>query len=354
MDWTFIVQIIFSIVIILISYNAITGEKEKKTLSLIGSNSISRLQIYISKFCSLFIASSIILLISILMGLITILIIGRIPVDSILIGRLGVFFLMSMFYGSIFIFIGLGCSIFSHSSTLSLLYAISLWLFLVIVLPESIDIAVKSTQTEPSNYELQHMYNEVQFYIGQNIFGDLQKTISSDKTYSDAEKEQLIEDIKKRMIEIDNENVLNTREIIDYIRNVYISRYRKQQQWKRFSPAIVFRRFSEKLFYEGSYEFLDVLEQLENFSISFHEDMYRRYNARKDGFLSTFVEINGERIRIRPDQPNFEHNGMEFQARDYDLRESLSMMMNDFILLLLLFSGLGVFGFIKFIRYDMR
>ncbi|MFC1551426.1 ABC transporter permease [Candidatus Latescibacterota bacterium] len=357
MDWTFIVQIIFSIVIILLSYNAITGEKEKKTLALIGSNSVSRFQIYISKFISLFSASSIILLISMLMGLITILIIGRIPVDSFLIGRLGIFFLVSMLYGSIFILIGLGCSVFSHSSTLSLLSAISMWLLLVIVLPESIDIAVKSTQTEPSNYELQQMYNEEEFDFNPNAYSDLKNMISPDRTYSDTEKEQLIEGLNKRMVELDNENVLRKRAIIDYIRNVYTSRYWAQQQWKRFSPAIVFRMISEKLFYGGNYRFLDLLEQINNFSNSFHEDMYRRYNIRRDrigGIMGTAVEINGERVMISLDRPSLEYNGMEFLASKHDLRESLSLMMNDFIILLLLLTGLGVFGFIKFINYDIR
>ena len=47
LDWTFIIQVLFSLLLLLLSYNSISEELESKTLALIASNSISRWEIYV-------------------------------------------------------------------------------------------------------------------------------------------------------------------------------------------------------------------------------------------------------------------------------------------------------------------
>ena len=49
LDWVFIIKIIFSLYVIIIGYNSISGEKEEGTLRLTLSYSMSRIKILLAK-----------------------------------------------------------------------------------------------------------------------------------------------------------------------------------------------------------------------------------------------------------------------------------------------------------------
>ncbi len=56
LDWSFIISVVISFVVILFTFDAISGERERGTLALMLSNSVPRGVILLSKFLGAFIA----------------------------------------------------------------------------------------------------------------------------------------------------------------------------------------------------------------------------------------------------------------------------------------------------------
>ena len=352
LDWVFIVQILFSLLIILLSYNAISEEAESKTLTLVAANAISRWQIYLGKFISIFLITAAALLVSILTGLITILFINKIPVNGELLVRIFLFFISSLIYGALFIFIGLGCSILMRHSTTSLLIAISVWLFLVIILPESAGSIIKRSQTKPSEYELTLQYDELEDGIRKKSI-ILSEKINAKAFYTEKEKEELFEDTRKKFLEIVNENTDQKRQLADYILILNVNRYLAQQRWQSLSPAILFRQITETLMYGGDYRYIDFIQQLREFTFQFQE-YYDKQNVEKDNWPGVWANVNGQEMWISPDYERPEYNHMEFELRPPSIGKSIGNALQKLVILLSALIGVGVWGFVKFVRCDIR
>ena len=231
-----------------------------------------------SKFLNIFLLSSSILSVVMLSGIITILLMNKIPFDSSLVVRLMLFFILSLLYSALFILIGMGCSVVTRLSTISLLVSVSIWLFLVVILPESIGIIVKRTQNKPSDYELTEMYR-VKFQSRFKKRNDITKLIESQRNYSEPEKQEKIEQIRSTLFEANNKYALECQQLDDYILQLHIRRYQLQQRWKKLSPAVLFREITERIMYSGNYYFLDFLEQVRRFAVSFRDNMYKKYGT---------------------------------------------------------------------------
>jgi len=105
-DWSF-VGTVMSFLAILLTFDAIAGERERGTLSLMMANQISRGQVLFAKYLGAFVSLMVPLIIGILMNLLVINFIGSIPFEVgewlRILGMVGLFALLV----SIFIFLGL-------------------------------------------------------------------------------------------------------------------------------------------------------------------------------------------------------------------------------------------------------
>ncbi len=352
-DWTFIIIVLFSLLLILLSYNTISDEIETKTLLLNCSNPVSRWELFLGKCISMLLIASVILIVSMLSGLITIILLGDISVDSALMGRLAVFYALSLLYGSIFILIGMGSSVLVRRSTVSLLVSMSAWLFLIVLLPESIEVIIKKYQDNPSDYELTQQYEQMDMSIYRQL-AEIRQENKKHDNLTDPEVQQLLTTIRSRIVEIGNEHSKKQRDLADYILQLQVNRYTKRQKWKKFTPAILFREIAEKIMYSGNFRFLDFIERARQFSIRFQDDMTRRYNVTKSNYSSVRAEINGEFMIIEPEVPKMEYNGMELEVSNSSLVDSLRAALKEVLMLLCMSLFIGIWGFIGFVRCDIR
>lgn len=276
LDWTFLIQMFVSLVAVLLSYSAFSDEIERGTLSLIGSNSISRLQIFIGKFVALFSVSSFMLLLPVAAGLITVQAIGIIPVSNDLIIRFLLFLGVSFLYMSLFLLIGMSVSLITRRSTISLFIASSIWLIIVVIIPECSEIIVKRVQNNPSDMELAQQYDQVYeaFY---NVYFAIGKNIENNQPYSEEELQKAIKVAQAELINLGESTVPKFQKASDYILQTRRNRIAKRRMWKMLSPSILYRDISEKIMYAGSYRFLDFYGQVRVFWFRFVEDMERKY-----------------------------------------------------------------------------
>lgn len=134
LDFTMIVQIVFSLFALLFTYNAVNGEKERGTLRLIFSNAIPRTHFIISKTIGAWIGLVVPLLIPILLSLLMVQLMG-VRMDSgewlRVAGLIGV----SVMYTSLFVVVGVLVSTLTSRSSVSFLWCLVSWIAFVLIIP---------------------------------------------------------------------------------------------------------------------------------------------------------------------------------------------------------------------------
>lgn len=136
-DLTFVVQFLLSFFAILLTYSALSHEKERGTLRLVLSNPIKRAAVVSAKYLSALATILLPLLAGLITGLIFLSLSPVVLITSAFIVSLFLFIAVSLLYISVFILIGLLFSTLSHSSKNSLVLCLIVWTFLVVIIPKS-------------------------------------------------------------------------------------------------------------------------------------------------------------------------------------------------------------------------
>ena len=136
-DLTFVVQFLLSFFAVVLTFNAITTEKERGTLRLVLSSSTKRANLILTKYLSALFTVVLPLLFGIVLSLIILNLTGVIILSFSILMDFLLFFLVSLFYISFFILLGLFCSSLTYRSKNSLVLCLLLWVLLVVIFPKS-------------------------------------------------------------------------------------------------------------------------------------------------------------------------------------------------------------------------
>ncbi len=135
LDFLFIVTIIMSLLAILFSYDAITGERQSGTLRLVVANSVSRTKILFGKFIGGAASLLIPFILSLLVGALYISVNPAIQWDGSAWAEFLLLTLASSTFITLFYLLGLMVSTFSRYSSTSILTCLFLWVLLILVIP---------------------------------------------------------------------------------------------------------------------------------------------------------------------------------------------------------------------------
>ena len=135
LDFLFIVTIIMSLLAILFSYDAITGERLCGTLKLVIANSIPRTTILFGKFIGGTASLIIPFILALLVGVLYINLNPDIQWDGSAWAELGLLAAASITFITSFYLLGLMVSTFSRYSAISILNCLFLWVLLILVIP---------------------------------------------------------------------------------------------------------------------------------------------------------------------------------------------------------------------------
>ena len=135
LDLIFIVTIIMSLMAILFSYDAIAGEREKGTLKLMISNSISRANLLLGKWIGGTLSLLIPFILSLLISAIYIAFNPNISWDGAAWMTFFLFLLASIMFIAAFYLLGLLVSSFSKYAATSILTSLFLWVIFILVIP---------------------------------------------------------------------------------------------------------------------------------------------------------------------------------------------------------------------------
>ena len=154
LDWTFVIGLVMSFMAVLFTYDAISGERETGTLSLLMSHSVSRATVLLAKFIGAFLTLMVPLLIGILLNLMIINVSELVSLDGSEWTRIGIIFVISAVYISIFLWLGLFISSQFSNSSSSLLVLLLIWVVFVVLIPNTVGVLASSFQQVPSSSEV--------------------------------------------------------------------------------------------------------------------------------------------------------------------------------------------------------
>jgi ABC-type transport system involved in multi-copper enzyme maturation permease subunit len=153
-DVTTVSIYLLGLLAILLSFDAVSGEKERGTLALILSNALGRWQILLGKYLGGMIALTLALLMSLAAAMIVWLVSG-VQVAGATWLRIGLWFISILLYLSAMFSIGLLISVFTRRAAVSLLIGMVAWFFLVIFIPVVASFAASQLARLPSVYTLE-------------------------------------------------------------------------------------------------------------------------------------------------------------------------------------------------------
>ena len=144
LSWTFIAALVVSFIALLFTFDAVSGEKETKTLALSLANPVSRATLLWGKLVSAVLSVMAMVVVGTLTSLVIILVLGRGGLSLALAGEVLAFLVITALLAGTFAACGLFASVVSRSSNVSLLMALAFWLAFAVVIPNSSTFVAKT------------------------------------------------------------------------------------------------------------------------------------------------------------------------------------------------------------------
>ena len=151
LDLMFAVKFILSLCALFLTYEVISAEKEKGTLKLALSNSVSRNQLISGKIIGNYVSMLLLFLTPLLMSLIVLLLFPGIALTSEDWLRLVLIFAMFLLYISVFFALGIFISALTARASTSFLVLLFIWIALVIVIPGASVVVAELIRPIPSS-----------------------------------------------------------------------------------------------------------------------------------------------------------------------------------------------------------
>jgi len=142
-DYLFVVEFVFSLFAILMSFDAITREKENGTLRSILANAVSRPVLATGKLVGGYVTLALPLVVSFLVGLLTLQLSGMSVFEPEFLARAEWVLVSSLLYIAVFFLLGLLVSSSVSSTYAALVLSLAVWLTVVLVLPRAGSLAAQ-------------------------------------------------------------------------------------------------------------------------------------------------------------------------------------------------------------------
>jgi ABC-type transport system involved in multi-copper enzyme maturation permease subunit len=342
LDWAFIIGVIVSFAAIILTYDAISGEREDGTLKLMISNSVSRASIILGKYLGGVVSLFIPLAVAIMLNLIIILILG-VNFTAMQWGRIGIISLISLVYISCFLMLGLFISSITRNSATSLVILLFLWTIFIAIVPSSGRIiAGEIRKVAPGrivNKKLGDAWDQVLDHYPSG-------TLNWNWNYEPPVPEQVIRRGKATW------EVAEVRDRIrDDHRKEMIHQLRLAQNLMRVSPMMTYTFLCEAVAGTGSSRSESFMAQVKRFRDEWREWTFSEDKKDKDSFHI----ISNEKWTKPYSQkaPDFEHLPRFYEELP-SLKDSFRSGLPDLSLLILFNVVLFMASYLVFMRYDVR
>ena len=201
-DWTFMVGVFISLLALLLTYSEISGERESGILALTISNPVRKSDLLLGKYISAVVFLSVLLLMGLMIDVLILRIIGNVYLGISDFYKILIIFILSVLFISLISLMGIFCSVLFKSSSISLLFALLIWIAFIFVIPNLSFIAGEYVRPAPSPIVLEEnirIAND-QFRGRISISDSLLEPIVN-KPIPDEQKRILVEQLQKEIYE---------------------------------------------------------------------------------------------------------------------------------------------------------
>jgi ABC-type transport system involved in multi-copper enzyme maturation permease subunit len=342
LNWAFIIGVIVSFAAIILTYDAISGEREDGTLKLMMANSVSRASIILGKYLGGMVSLLIPLASAIVLNLIIVLILG-VNFTAGQWARIGIVSLVSMIYASCFLMLGLFISSISKNSVTSLVILLFLWTIFIAIVPSSGRILAGKIQKLTPGRITGKKIGDTWEQVASRYPSD---TFNWNWNFQPPVPEQVIRRGKCTW---------EIEEVKDQIRDDYrkemLAQLKLAQNLMRVSPMMMYTFLCEAISGTGSLRSESFMVQVKNFRHEWREWVFSEDRKDKDSFHVTSAESwTRSYSQKEPDYANLPR----FSEKSPTLKDSFRAAQLDLAFLILLNVVLFMASYLVFMRYDVR
>jgi ABC-type transport system involved in multi-copper enzyme maturation permease subunit len=300
-DFFSVIIIIFTVLAILLTYGAVSGEKEDGLLSLALSYSVPRSKILFGKYLGALVSVAVPLLLCFILGVLFVVGSKNVEVDATFFGSMAFLFSASLLYLSCILVVGLLASARTKTSFSSLLFLLTFYLVFTFLIPQ----AVKSYANNAISARMRSVESNIRNLVneGYKKRGEAYQTAAFKKTWvipRDGDNMQLYGGIILKRITspefLEDQNITNSymlRTEREYAQKVYNLKEqdmavventrRAQNKLLAFVPSSSFGRIAELAADTGDESLKRYLRQI---NLYWHQ--YMSYLDQKNAFGTRF------------------------------------------------------------------
>ncbi|MCY3553593.1 MAG: ABC transporter permease subunit [Candidatus Poribacteria bacterium] len=159
-DWVFIIGYVLSLIALIFTFDAISGEREHGTLRLMLANSIPRHTVLIGKFLGALISTSIPFMLAVLVNLLMLSSASAVHLNIQAWGRIGIILFIALLYTCLFLALGLLVSARVQRSAVSLVILLLTWVTFVAFMPSTLAALASGFSSSMSRHEYFDRYGQ--------------------------------------------------------------------------------------------------------------------------------------------------------------------------------------------------
>jgi ABC-type transport system involved in multi-copper enzyme maturation permease subunit len=339
-NWGFILTVLFSFLAIIFSFDAVSGEKERRTLALCLSNPVKRSHILIAKFIAVNAVLIACALVGILLALLILMLAPSVGITAETFSEVGLFLLFVVFFTAGMSAIGLFASVMSRNSNISLLLSVSLWLVFLIAIPNFAQtLGMAAWPVEKVNVMQTKIYEK---------YKEIEASFPDGKWRSNRSNPfQPQHEIRANMMMAFDKNEA------DFLGEYYAAQFRQLEntrRWTWISPLAVFEYGTEALLDGGYPRVHRNYNDLQNFKIQYLQ-WFKDFDAKDDEsphWYNPAEDLSTTRKAVAYEEIP------QYAERRATVAERLAETLKYLGVMLAYMGVMLVLTIIRFERYDVR
>ncbi len=334
LDLSFIVRVVMSLLAILFTYDAISGEKERGTLRLMLANALPRDYVILGKVIGGYLSLVTPFIISLLGGFLIMRLSPVFILNSEDWMRIGLILLISFLYIFVFFNIGLFVSSNTARSSTTLLSLLLIWAIFVLAIPKLSTVVAKQIYPIPSIQQIQTEKARVE----QEEIDDYEEWLYefqkekgfrfTPDIFSNPRQDQMFENISRRKQEIQVSFEKKLDKQLSIAKNI-----------ARISPAASYASAVSALARTDESRQRHFKESVRRFKAEFIKYSFKKIKEGGPANLVATVDVS--------DMPPFVYS-------DKSLADDMRNVWTDIILLIFFNVFFFIASYISFLRYDVR
>lgn len=340
LNWAFVVSVVLSFITLLFAYDAISGEKEDRTISLMFSNAVPRGLVLLSKLTGIVSVVMVMAVAGMVVSILTLTLAAVLPLNLTFLAEVAGFTLITLLLVTLMAVCGLLASVLSRSSNVSLLISLCFWLLFVVVVPNTAVFWANTFFPIPHADQVQQAINQ-----GRQTLNEQAPRGSWSSNYGNPkwERHKLRADLQTKLL-------LNEKTHRDAYYLQMFNQFEKTRSITLFSPVAQFDYMNEAILGSGYMRFRKNWDDLHLFQTSFlkwFQDLDAK-DSESPHWYNPYENLSTTRQKVSVDQvPVYTEQVAGFAERFKAIALYLSVM--------LIYSAV-VFGIVlyRFQRYDVR